>query len=122
MEDEIRDASWYAKNRGLSNKGADITLLTDEDVSIAEIDATFDAKLNKNGWRYDRKPDQQIVANILELYKRVTGKSRVVNNQLNLTFARGIVAWLKGATLDWAKYAVTANKYADDLRQTKAPN
>ncbi|CAM6089361.1 unnamed protein product [Calypogeia fissa] len=119
---ETQDIEWYVKNRGLATGGVDVTALTSGDISVEQIEDLFGPKVSKNGYRYDRKPEPEIVGKILELYKRVTGKTTVLNNQINLAFARGVVAWINGAKLDWAKYAVHCSKYAENLKQTKASN
>ncbi|CAM6085331.1 unnamed protein product [Calypogeia fissa] len=119
---ETQDIEWYVKNRGLATGGVDVTALTSEDIFVEQIEDLFGPKVSKNGYRYDRKPEPEIVGKILELYKRVIGKTKVLNNQINLAFARGVVAWINGAKLDWAKYAVHCNKYAENLKQTKASN
>ncbi|CAM6129054.1 unnamed protein product [Calypogeia fissa] len=122
MAKEIRDIPWFVKNRGLATGWVDIMTLTNDDISMAQIEEVFGPKFSKSGYRYDRKPEPNVVASIEELYQRVTGRSKVVNFTINQCFSRGVVAWLKGEALDWAKYAVHCHKYATDLHATKALN
>ncbi|CAM6092340.1 unnamed protein product [Calypogeia fissa] len=123
MAKEIRDIPWFVKNRGLATEGVDIMTLTNNDISVAEIEEVFQGpKFSKSDYRYDRKPEPNVVLSIEQMYQRVTGKSKVVNFTINQCFARGVVAWLKGEALDWAKYAVHCHKYATDVQATKALN
>ncbi len=60
-----------------------------------------------------------MVQSIFELYKRVMGKYKVANGQINKGFAQGVICWMNGDNLVWAKYVVYNDKYAIELRETK---
>lgn len=88
------------QNRGLATCGIDTTTLTSNDIPTLEIEGIFGPKCLKNGYRYNKKPLVEASTNILELYHYVTSKNKVLNGELNLTFARGVVKWLQGGVSD----------------------
>ncbi len=47
------------------------------------------------------------------------GKYKVANGQINKGFAQGVICWMNGDNLVWAKYVVYNDKYAIELRETK---
>ncbi len=46
----------------------------------------------------------------------------MTNGQINEGFARGVICWMNGNDINWAKYVVYCNKYATELRETKVAN
>jgi len=70
-------------------------------------------KVSNNGYKHDTKVNAKVAKNVLELYKCMIGKRKVMNGQSNKCFACGVVSWLKhGTKLDWAKYVVDYDKYS----------
>ncbi len=116
------DVAWYVKKMGLTTRGIDVLILAEKDVPISQIEEIFGPKFSKNGHRYDRKVSTLVVHNIFELYKSVTRKHKVTNGQINEGFARGVICWMNGNDINWAKYVVYCNKYATELRETKVAN
>jgi hypothetical protein len=47
---------------------------------------------------FDRKVGDEVANNILELYKCVIGKGKMMNGQINKCFACGVICWLKHGT------------------------
>lgn len=82
----------------------------------------FGPKVSKNGYRYDIKVIVDVANNILALYTRVIGKSKVTNGHINKSFAQGVIYWLNGGKLNQTKHAIYCGKYVSKLRETKAAN
>ncbi len=83
----------------------------------------FGSKFSKNGYRYDKKVSIEIAKSILKLYTRVTRKCKVINGQINKSFAQSVIYWFNyDVELDWAKYAIHYNKYVSKLKEIKATN
>jgi hypothetical protein len=43
-------------------------LITNVDVSIEDINEFFGPKMNKNGWKYDNRPNPKITKKIAKIY------------------------------------------------------
>jgi hypothetical protein len=71
---------------GLAIKRIDVLSLTKRDVPTSQIEKVFGPKISKNGYRYDIKVSTQVVQSTFELYKRVMGKHKVTNDQINKAF------------------------------------
>jgi 3-oxoacyl-[acyl-carrier-protein] synthase III len=71
----------------LATKGITNISLTKRDVPTSQIEKVFGPKISKNGYRYGRKVFTQVVQSIFELYKRVMGKHKMTNGQINKAFA-----------------------------------
>lgn len=89
---EIYSVQWFLKHQGLKDEGVDSTRFNSNDVPVCEIEEYFGPRQGKNGFHYDSQPDPIVVAKIMELYRRVTGKEDVTNKLINVTFARAVVA------------------------------
>jgi hypothetical protein len=96
--------------------------MTEKDVPSYQIEDVFGLKVSKNGYRYDKKVFAHVVNAILELYTRVTRKHKVINGQINKSFTQGVIHWLHGDHLDWAKYAIYCGKYVLELKEMKTTN
>ncbi len=107
---------------GLTTGGIDVLSLIQKDVPTSQIEEVFGPKISKNGYRYDKKVYAPVVQSIFELYKKVTGKHKVTNGQINKGFAQGVICWMNGDNLDQAKYVVYYGKYATKLKETKVAN
>jgi hypothetical protein len=46
----------------------------------------------------------------------------VINGQINKSFTRGVIRWLHGDHLDWAKYAIYYGKHVSELKEMKITN
>jgi hypothetical protein len=66
--------------------------LTSADFNIENINNFLGVRLNKNGWKYDDRPNVEMVKLIKKIYCLVTWKNKVCNKQLTMLFARTIVA------------------------------
>ncbi len=77
--------AWFA-TRGLLNVGVDVKDLNNADVFIKDINSYFGPQQGKNYWKYNERPPLEKQDQILLLYKQVTEKPKVCNNQLNLRF------------------------------------
>jgi hypothetical protein len=68
------DVKWIVTNEGLQNIGRDVLSVTSIDVNIEDINEFFGPKMNKNGWKYDNRPDEEVVKKIAKIYCKVTRK------------------------------------------------
>jgi hypothetical protein len=72
---------------GLTIGGIDVLSFTEKDVPTFQIEEVFGPKISKNGSKYDNNFFAPVAHNILELYKRVTGRHKATNGQINKGFA-----------------------------------
>jgi hypothetical protein len=70
---------WFAKHRSLCNDNEDVLSLTSVNVSIEDINNFFVPRLNKNGWKYDNRPNAKMVKLIKKIYCLFTRKNKVCN-------------------------------------------
>lgn len=75
--------------------------ITSVDVNIEDINEFFGPRMNKNWWKYDDQPDEEVVKKIVKIYG-VTKKQKVMNKQLTIfTFGLAIesIKEFEGASL-----------------------
>jgi hypothetical protein len=85
------DVEWFVANWSLQNTWRDVLLVTSTNVSIENINEFFGRKVNKNEWKYDDWPNEDVMKKITQIYWRVTEKQKVMDKQLLITFAKAII-------------------------------
>jgi hypothetical protein len=100
------DAAWFVEHQSFHNDSENVLSLTSVDVNIEDINNVFGPRLNKNGWKYDNRPNAKTVKLIKKIYCLVTRKNKICNKQLTMLFARAIVAESKGKHVNWATFGV----------------
>jgi hypothetical protein len=71
----------------LATRGVDVLSLIDYEIPTQEIEDFFGLKVSKNGYMYNKKVGAKVAKNVFELYKHVTSKQKVTNQQINKCFA-----------------------------------
>jgi hypothetical protein len=62
------DVVWFITNQGLRNVGENMFLITSVDVNIEDINEFSGLRMNKNGWKYDDRPNPKITKKIAKIY------------------------------------------------------
>ncbi len=55
-------------------------LVTSVDVIIEDINEFFGPMMNKNWWKYDDQPNEEVAKKIIKIYGKVTRKQKIMNN------------------------------------------
>lgn len=76
-------------------------------------------KFNKNGWKYDNRPDKEVAKKITKIYCKITRKQKVMNKQLSITFSKMIIVEAKGKPMNWVGFGARTIKQQLLLKKTK---
>jgi hypothetical protein len=83
-----------------------VLLVTSVDANIEDIIEFFGPKMNKNRWKYDDQPNEEVAKKVIKIYSKVTRKQKVMNKQLSIIFAKMIVVEVKVKPMNSASFGV----------------
>jgi len=78
-----------------------------KDIVVGQCDKMWGIRCpNSHGYKYKKQcSNLEVIAFVEEMWPKVYQKKFITNNEINLAFAKGIVAQWKGYKGDWAKFA-----------------
>lgn len=90
-----------------------------QEVPESRICSYFGPKSSKSGWKYQSRTSPEEQDAILSLYRRVYECQDILNKEITVQFARGLILMSEGTKVDWEEFRVSRRKYREGLRKKK---